>query len=325
MRWIRRIAVSFVMIFVVSSLTFFLIRLMPGNPVQVMYLQLVQKGVPASQALNQVRIILNIIPNQPLWEQYLDWLNQIIHGNLGQSIQQTGVPVTSLIFNALPWTLITVSIGLLISFIIGVVFGVLSASWRNSWVSGFIDNIGSVAHAVPQFVTAVALLYIFTVIVHWFPSSGAYDIVVNPGLNIPFIESFLYHMVLPVFTYVLTGFGSWTLLMKSSTITVLNEDFMMAARLRGLKPNKTMDYLAWNSILPLFTGFMLSLGAMFGGSIFIETTYAFPGIGNLLSTAIGTRDYPVMQGCFILTTGTIIFANLLADFAYAKLDPRITV
>lgn len=324
MKWIKRILMAIATVFVVASLTFFLVRLMPGSPVQVMYLQLIQKGVPASQAMDQVRIILNVIPNQPLWQQYIQWLGQIIRGNMGQSIMQTGVPVTHLIFNALPWTLITVSIGLLISFIIGVLFGVLSASWRERWSSSVIDNVGSVAHAIPQFVMAVALLYIFTVMIHWFPSSGAYSIDVVPGLNGPFILSFLYHMILPVFTYVLTGFGSWTLLMKASTVTVLKEDFMMAGRLRGLPQDTLMGYLGWNSILPLFTSFMISLGAMFGGSIFIEGTYAFPGIGNLLATAINTRDYPVMQGCFILTTATIIVANLLADFAYSKLDPRVT-
>ncbi|GGH82612.1 peptide/nickel transport system permease protein [Pullulanibacillus pueri] len=324
MKWINRIIMAILTVFVVASLTFFLVRLMPGSPVQVMYLELIQKGIPANQAMNQVNIILNVIPNEPLFQQYIHWLGQIIHGDMGQSIQQTGVPVIRLIFNALPWTLITVAIGLLISFFIGVLLGVLSAFVRERWTSSLIDNIGSVAHAIPQFVTAVALLYIFSVLVHWFPSSGAYSIEVFPGFNGPFIMSFLYHMALPVFTYVLTGFGAWTLQMKASTVSVLKEDFMMAARLRGLKQNTIMGYLGSNSILPLFTGLMLSLGAMFGGSVFIEGTYAFPGIGNLLATAINTRDYPVMQGCFILTTATIIFANLIADFAYTKLDPRIT-
>lgn len=318
-----RIGTSLLMILLVATLTFFLIRLMPGSPYQVLYHQLLVQGMSQQQAADQVRSLLNAMPNEPVITQYLQWLGQLVQGHLGTSISQTGVPVAGLIFNALPWTLVTISIGLVISFVIGVVFGVISAFKRNSWVSGLIDNVSSIAHAIPAYVTAVALLYLFNVVWHVFPSSGAYDIMVNPGFNIPFIMSFLYHMVLPVGTYVLTGLGSWELAMKATTITVMNDDFMMAARIRGLPRERLMSYLGWNSILPLFTGFMLSLGAMFGGSVFVEGTYAFPGIGNLFTAAINSRDYPVMEGCFLLTTTTIIVANIIADLMYSKLDPRI--
>lgn len=323
MKLLYRTVMAVVMVFVVSSITFFLIRLMPGNPIASMIVAFEQQGMTAEQAMNRVQLVMNLMPNQPIWQQYVDWLGQLVQGNLGQSIQQSGVPVSQLIFNALPWTLITVSVGLLISYIVGIVLGVVSAYVRDRWVSSFIDNFGSVAHAVPAFVTAVALLYVFTVVWHVFPSNGAYSITVLPGFNWPFILSFIYHMVLPTFTYVLTGFGSATLAMKASTITTLNEDFMMAARIRGLPQDKLMGYLGRNSILPLFTGFMLAIGGMFSGSIFIEGTYAFPGIGGLLNGAIGTRDYPVIEGCFMLTTATVIVANLLADLLYSKLDPRI--
>ena len=320
---VKRLGSSFLIIVIVTTMTFFLIRLMPGNPYQVMYHQFLTQGMNAQQAQDQVRSILNVSPNQPVWQQFIQWFTDLLHGSLGTSIQETGVPVTELIFNALPWTLVTVSIGLLLSFVIGIVLGVISATKRNSWLSGMIDNIGSIAHAVPAYVTAVALLYLFNVVWRIFPSSGAYGIMDTPGLNWSFIRSFLYHMALPVSTYVLTGFGSWELAMKSTTITVINDDFMMAARLRGLTRQTQMRYLGWNSILPLFTGFMLSLGGMFGGSIFIEGTYSFPGIGALFATSIGSRDYPVMEGCFLLTTTTIILANVIADMFYTKLDPRI--
>ena len=320
----RRLAISVGMIFVISSLTFFLVRMMPGNPYTVIFHQLVQKGMTPLQAQDQVRSIMNAMPNEPAYLQYFQWIKQLLHGNLGTSIEETGVPVAQLIFNALPWTLVTVSLGLVASFVIGVVLGVISATQRGTWVSNLIDNVGSVAHSIPVFVTAVALLYLFNVVWHVFPSSGAYGILETPGFNWAFISSFLYHITLPVGTYVLAGFGSWELAMKSTTIMVMNDDFMMAARIRGLPRDRQMNYLGWNSILPLFTLFMLSLGAMFGGSVFIESTYAFPGIGNLLATAVTGRDYPVMEGCFMLTTATIILANVVADFLYATLDPRIS-
>ena len=135
MKLLRRVAVSIVLIFVVSSLTFFLVRMMPGNPYTVMYHNLVMKGLSPLQAMDQVRGIMNAMPNQPVYIQYFEWLRQLVHGNLGTSIEETGVPVMELIFNALPWTLVTVSIGLFISFVIGVVLGVISASYRGTWLT----------------------------------------------------------------------------------------------------------------------------------------------------------------------------------------------
>jgi peptide/nickel transport system permease protein len=218
-----------------------------------------------------------------------------------------------------------VSVALAFSFVIGVALGVVSAWFRDRWVSSLLDNTGSIAHAVPNYVTGLALLYVFTVVWHIFPGTGAYSITANPGMNWPFIASALDHAVLPLVTYILSSFGAWLLTMKASTITVLSDDFMSAARMRGLKTGQLMDYLGWNAILPLFTAFMISLGAMFGGSVFIESTFGYPGIGLLLGTAVSTRDYPVMQGVFLVITATIIIANLVADYCYALLDPRITV
>jgi len=230
-----------------------------------------------------------------------------------------------LIFQGLPWTLTIVSLSLVLSFIIGIAFGVVSAWLRERWASPIIDNVASIAHAVPNYVTGLTLLYVFTVVWRVFPASGSYSILVTPGFNLPFILGIANHAVLPLATYILSGFGAWLLTMKSSTIGVLREDFMIASRMRGLGQGQMMGYLGWNAILPLFTGFMLSLGALFGGSVFIETTFGYPGVGLLLGTSVETRDYPVMQGCFLLITFTIILANLLADYGYSILDPRIKV
>lgn len=320
-----RLSQAIVTVFLVASLTFFLIRLMPGNPVMYIYESLIKKGLNPITAKMRVQLMIGMLPHQPIVRQYIEWLHQILRGDLGVSIQETGTPVLTLILHGLPWTLAIVSVALAVSFVIGIVLGVVSAWIRDHWLSSFIDNVGAIAHAIPNYVTGLALLYVFTVIWRVFPSTGAYSINVTPGFNGPFLASVASHAILPLVTYVLSSFGAWLLTMKSSTITVLRDDFMIAARMRGLTQGQLMDYLGWNAILPLFTAFMLSLGAMFGGSVFIESTFSYPGVGLLLSTAVSTRDYPVMQGCFLVITVTIIVANLIADYCYALLDPRIKV
>jgi peptide/nickel transport system permease protein len=320
-----RLAQAILTIYLVASLTFFLVRLMPGNPVIYMYETLIKSGINPVAARNRVKLMIGMLPHAPLWQQYVQWFHQIIRGDLGVSIQETGTPVITMIMHGLPWTLAIISVSLIISFILGISLGVISAWLRERWVSPTLDNLASIAHAVPNYVTGLALLYLFTVIWRVFPATGAYSILVTPGWNWPFIQSVVAHAILPLVTYVLSTFGAWLLTMKSSTIGMLREDFMAASRMRGLTQGQLMTYLGWNAILPLFTGFMLSLGAMFGGSVFIESTFAYPGVGLLLGTAVSTRDYPVMQGVFLVITVTIILANVIADYSYALLDPRIKV
>ncbi|WP_028963503.1 ABC transporter permease [Sulfobacillus thermosulfidooxidans] len=322
-RLLKRILAGIIMVLAVASFTFFLVRLMPGNPVEAKYNELIMRGMTPVQAMDQVRVMYGFIPHQPLWQQYVLYLNQIIHLNLGRSISYEGIPVLHIILGAAPWTIILVLTGLIASFIVGVLAGVIAAIKRSSPVGNALSLSGSILHGIPQFVMGLFLAYVFTTLWAIFPFGAPYNAALTPGFNWPFISSLVRHAILPVATYALSSYGGWLLTMKSSVITVLGDDFILASEVRGLKMSTHVKYIAHNAILPLFTVFALSIGFMFGGSLFIEDIFDYPGLGNLLLHAINARDYPLMSGAFLLITVAVIISNIFADFLYSVVDPRI--
>jgi peptide/nickel transport system permease protein len=322
-RLAKRIFSGIIMVLAVASFTFFLVRMMPGNPVAAKYNSLIMRGETPVQAMDQVRIMYGFIPHQPLWQQYLHYIVQILHLNLGTSISYEGVPVLHIILDAAPWTVILVMTGLLASFIVGVLAGVIAAVKRKDRTGSAITLSGSVMHGIPQFVMGLFLAYVFTTLWAILPFGSPYNAELTPGFTWPFISSLVRHAILPVATYALSSYGGWLLTMKSSVITVLGDDFILASEVRGLKAKTRVRYIAHNAILPLFTVFALSIGFMFGGSLFIEDIFDYPGLGNLLLHAIDSRDYPLMSGAFLLITVAVIIANILADFLYSVVDPRI--
>ncbi|MCY0878433.1 MAG: ABC transporter permease [Firmicutes bacterium] len=325
MRVVRRFGVSLLMIWMVMTITFFMIRLMPGNPIMDAYLSLLQQGVPSQEAMAQIHVLYDVYPNQSVLTQYVLYVWHLLHGNFGTSIVYAGRPVLPLILASAPWTLMLVSIGITISFFIGLFLGVLIALNRNTWFDNVMSQIASIFHGIPNYVTGFIFLYFFTVMLPWFPFGNIYGNTVTPGLNFPFIASVAYHSVLPIAAYVFGAFGTWTLSTKSAAVAVLGDDFIQADKIRGLTPGQQLDHLIHNSVLPLFTGFVLSLGMMFGGAVFIEETFTIPGLGYLIAQSTSQRDYPVMQGCFLLLSSAVILANFLADMLYSRIDPRIRV
>ncbi|QSO50716.1 ABC transporter permease [Alicyclobacillus curvatus] len=322
-RLAQKVIAGIIMVLVVASLTFFLVRLMPGDPVAAEYDKLVMNGMSPTQAMSQVRVMYGFIPHEPLWQQYLHYLGGLLHFNLGQSISYEGVPVLHIILAGAPWTLVLVFTGLLVSFIIGVLAGVIAAVKRSSPVGSILSVTGSLLHGIPQFVMGLLLAYLFATVWAIFPFGSPYNAEYTPGLNWPFISSIIRHAILPVATYALSSYGGWLLTMKSSVITVLGDDFILASEVRGIKPRIRTGYIAHNAILPLFTILTLSIGFMFGGSVFIEQIFDYPGLGQLLVTSIGVRDYPLMSGAFLLITVGVIIANIVTDLLYSVIDPRI--
>jgi len=147
---------------------------------------------------------------------------------------------------------------------------------------------------------------------------------VQPGFTSEFIGDAFFHAFLPIVTYLLTHTGIWMLTMKNSTLAALEEDYVTAARARGLSEGRiTTAYVGRNAILPLFTQFTISAGFILGGALFIEFIFVYQGLGWLLYNSINQRDYPIMQGVFLLITVSVVVANLLADLVYTRLDPRI--
>lgn len=320
----RRALGALFLIYVVITLSFFLIRLMPGNAIDALRAQLLQQGMPIDEINQRIQVLYGLNTKQPIIEQYGQYMGNLLHGDLGNSIMYSGRSVGAIIGSAIPWTILIVASSLVVSFVIGILLGVVAAYKRSSWYSNVITVVSAIASAVPNYIVAILLLYWLGDLHHWFPIGGAYDASVTPGFNLPFIGNVIQHAFLPFLSYTLTGFGGWMLGMKGSTASVLGEDYITAAKARGIPERRvTTDYVARNALLPMMTGLAISIGYMFGGSIFIETTFTYPGLGYYLITATNGRDYPLMMGCFILIIAAVIVANFLADLLYVKLDPRI--
>ena len=326
----RRLFKAVFTIFFVTSLTFFVLRLMPGSPIDVyIALQVGEYGMSYKDAAAAAAALFAINPDEPLYAQYFTYLGRLFRGNLGLSLVSPGSPVSGIILQYLPWTLFSVGLGLIIAFALGIALGMVMAYKRESVLDHILSGIGSLFHSVPNYLLALMIVVFFGIRLEWLPITrmrGSYSPGVNPELSVSFVLDALYHAALPIAVYVLTTIGSWMLIMKSSTLAALDEDYVTVAKARGLKDGRiTTAYVGRNAILPLFTQLAIAIGFVVGGSILVERIFQYQGIGLILGNVINQRDYPVMQGIFLVITFAVVVANLLADLLYSRLDPRIRV
>lgn len=321
----KRVATALFIIYVVISLSFFMIRLMPGNVMEFLENQLARQGnLTTQQIQQQVNAIYGVMPKAPAWKQYFQYMAHICQGNFGTSISHPGKSVSHIIAGALPWTIFSVGAALIVSFVIGIAVGTVMAATQDSRFTKFITLVVSFLSAVPNYLVAILLIYFLTDTHHLFPQGGAYEAGIPVGWNLPFITSVIRHSVLPITSYAIIGFGGWALQMKGSAISTLGSEYVRVAEARGLGRRRIMQsYVGRNSMLPQVTLLALSLGFMFGGSVFIEQFFNYPGIGYYLIGAVNARDYSLMMGCFVLITASVVFSNLLVDLLYPVIDPRI--
>ena len=321
----RRILMALVTIYVVVTISFYMVRLMPGNPIEFLEAQLEQQGgTSPDQVRQQVQAIYGVMPTGPLWKQYLTYVGDIFRGDFGVSLLNPGQSVLGIIAGALPWTVLLVGVSLLISYAIGLVIGTIMAAYPDSGFSRLMTGVVSFLSAVPNYLIAIVLIYLLADLHHLFPITGAYSNNTTPGFNLPFIGSVIYHALLPMAAYVIVSFGAWSLAMKGSVTTVLGADYVRAAEARGLGGRRvTQTYIGRNAMLPMVTNLAVSVGYLFGGAVFIETYFSYPGLGFRLISAVNSRDYSLMMGCFILITITVVVSNLVVDLIYPAVDPRI--
>ncbi|TMR09659.1 ABC transporter permease [Nonomuraea turkmeniaca] len=312
-----------VMILVVATISFFIVRSIPGDPVAAHTQKLIEQGMAPEAAAQATRVLYGFQPKGSLWEQYGDYLHGLLTFDLGQSVTHAGAPVTDVLAEAAKWTVLPVLAGTLLSFLVGIILGVYAAIKRTGKLGDALAISGSLLHGVPQYVLGLLLSAIFATLIPILPADGPVDILFEPGFNAGYIASLFDHAVLPVATYALAAYGGWILAMKSSVVTVLGDDFILAAELRGMKRSIIFRYIARNAILPLFTILALSLGLLLGGAVFIERIFNYPGLGLLLIESITMRDYALMGGAFLIITVSIIVANIVADLFYSVIDPRV--
>lgn len=327
---VRTVLQALVTIWAVVTFTFFLIRLMPGNPVEV-YVDFLmnQQNLTFEEAYARAALQFQFDPDTSPLTQYFEYMGNLLRGDIGQSITSTGTRVIDQIARFLPWTIFSVGLGLLISFTLGAVLGTIMAYKRNTFIDHALSLISSILSAVPNYIWGLMLLIVFGVQLRWFNVGelrGTYSPTLTPGFTLEFIGDVLRHALLPVLVYVTGSVGGWMLNMRNSTIGTLGEDYVNVARARGLTSSRILlAYVGRNASLPMFTLLAINIGFIIGGSVIIEELFVYKGIGSFLYWSITQRDYTSMQGVFLIITISVVVSNLMADLLYSRLDPRVRV
>lgn len=323
MNWlIKRVGQAIFTIWVVVTLSFLLIRFMPGGPLDYLRVQLRNQGLPPSTVNQYVQNYINITPDAPLWKQYLDYMFAIVQGDFGVSYW-TNEPVFETLAAAMPWTVFLMSIATFVTFGIGIALGSLMAYLEGSKFDSSMTVVSIVLTSIPYYVLAVMLVYVLGYQLSYFPTGGRVDASLSAGFNWPYVRSILYYAALPLLSMIIPGWGGTALSMRGNSISILGEDYLRVARLRGLSRRRiALRYVARNAMLPLYTGILISIGFMLGGSVILETIFNYTGIGYYLFEAVSSRDYPMMMGAFILITIAVVIGVLVADLTYHKIDPR---
>ena len=317
----RRLVFYLIPGFAAITINFLIPRLMPGDPVQLMFARF--QGRLDPRAFDAVKEQFGFVDG-PLWQQYLLYLRSIVRLDFGPSVLGFPVPATTLIWTSLRWTLFLAGIASILSFALGTLLGVVAAWRRGGAIDTYLLPVASVLGAFPYFWIALIAVYVLGFQLDLFPTSHAYNTALQQEwASLTFWRSVVYHMLLPLITVVVTATGGWLLGMRNNMIGVLSQDYIVMAEAKGLSDRRVMlTYAARNAILPSLTAFAMSFGFIIGGSLLTEIVFSYPGMGYTLLQAVNARDYPVMQGIFLMITATVLFANFIADMSYVLLDPR---
>jgi peptide/nickel transport system permease protein len=302
------------------TLKFFIPRMIPGDPVKSLLARF--QGQMNTDAIESLYVLFGIDKNASLWSQYVDYWKQLLHGDLGLSFSAFPTPVAEVIADALPWTLALIGVTTVISFFVGTGVGILAGWRRGSWVDGVLP-VTTFLSSVPYFWLGLLAIFLLTGPDSFFPASGGYDGAYVPAWDMYFIPSAIRHSLLPALTILITSVSGWILSMRNMMVTVSAEDYITVAHAKGLSDRRVaLSYAARNALLPNVSGFALALGFIVGGTLLVEIVFSYPGLGFLLFRAVGAKDYPLMQGIFLVITISVLVANLLADMVYLFLDPR---
>ncbi|GAA1827628.1 ABC transporter permease [Agromyces salentinus] len=318
--FLRRLGFYVITFWAAVTINFFIPRIMPGDPVRALIAK--NQGRISTDAEAALRTLFGLEKETTLWQQYLDYWGLILRGDLGTSFAYFPTPVADVIAGAIPWTIGLVGIATIISFTIGTVIGSGIGWRRGTWADSLLP-ISTFFSAVPYFWLALIAITIFSVTLGWFPASGSYDRSLVPTFSWEFIGSVIYYGTLPALTIVISSISGWILGMRNMMVTVSSEDYVTVAQAKGVSERTVLfGYAARNAILPQVSSFALSLGFIVGGTLIMEIVFSYQGIGYYLFTAVAAKDYPLMQGIFLVITVAVLFANIVADFVYGVLDPR---
>lgn len=322
--FISRVVQSIFTFVSVLTLTFALIRLMPGGPAALIKAQMEQSGrtFTEEEINNRVELLTNVNPDEPIPVAYVDYVTSVLSGDLGESIWYSRT-VMEILADAMPWTIYLSAVSLLLTYAIGIALGAMMAYTEGSRFDFGSSSTSIVITSIPFYVVAIALLWFLGYEAGWFPTGGRVAQEIDPGLTVDYVGSILSHSILPIAALTIAGFGGKALSMRGNSIQILGNDYLRVARLRGLSERRiSMRYVARNAILPMYTGIMISIGSLFGGSIILEQIFTYPGAGYYVFQSLGARDYPLLMGGFLFITLGVVFGIFVADLTYGLIDPR---
>lgn len=315
---LAKLAQLLFVLWAVATVLFFIFRLMPGDPLTAF---IEPTFTQAERDLLRQQFGLD----QPLFQQYLLYLVNLLHLNLGKSFFYRE-DVWKLVWDVFPNTIVLTLAALVSAYGVGIVLGAALAWKRNSLIEKISLPLVLMLRAAPEFWLGMVLLAVFSFSLGWLPSGGTLEAGTERGgfLSHMLSRDFLAHLFLPAMTLALYLVGLPVLLMRSTMLDVLNEDFVTLARMQGFSETTIMlRHAARNALLPVATAFTLGIGYSVGGNVVIETVFSWPGLGRLLVTAVQAHDYPLAQGAFLLIAVVTVTMNGLAELLYRLLDPRV--
>lgn len=318
---LKRLLQAIPLLLGIATITFIIVRLAPGDPMDMYLEQRVQRDVdPAVIELLRKKYGLD----QPLPVQYVKWIGNVARGDLGESFRYRR-PVATLIAERVPYTLQLAALALLMDALIGIALGIFSAVKQYSRADKAITLGSLVVYSIPGFWLALMLVLAFSVNLGWFPTSQTrsldYELLSAGGK----IADRLWHLALPVFVLGVASAAGTARYMRTKLLDVLSEEYVLAARARGLSERVViLQHALRNALIPIVTIYGLALPFLLGGAVLIEKVFAWPGMGLLAVEAIGARDYPVIMATSMIAAVLVVLGNLLADVTYALVDPRVS-
>jgi len=317
---IGKIGQALLTMFFILTFNFFLFRVMPGDPVTL--LTKTSNVELNAEQQQQLREHLGLL--EPLPQQYVTYIGNTVTGDLGVStFVDPGEKVSTIFFRDFPKTLVLVGTSTIASVALGLVLGI-RGGWRRGKALDISSMTGSlILYSMPEFVLGILFLLLFTKYLHLFPSGGYRSVGVE-YTGLAYVIDVLNHMFLPWITLTLAYIGEYYLVMRSSLLDVLGEEYITLARAKGIREKFVLRrHAVRNALLPTVTLVALSFGFVLGGAITVELVFSYPGVGKLSFDALDQKDFPVLQGTFLIFSVAVLIANLIADLLYGYLDPRV--
>ncbi|MEM3973940.1 MAG: ABC transporter permease [Ignisphaera sp.] len=316
----------FVFVYIIALLIVFLLpRYIPANPFATLLGRIISQYIWTPELIPEVyaRVLSYFAVDKPVYEQFLTFLKGAFVGDFGISISMFPRSVSDIIMMALPWTLALMVPATIVSWTLGNYIGAYASYKRGKTAEKIILGYSFIASFIPQYWLAMMLIFVFAYGLRLFPAFGGSSI--PPSLSLSFITDFLWHYTLPFLSIVIISIAGWMRSMRFVATPELGSDYIQFSESLGTRDGILFRYVLRNSLLPQVTGLALSLGSAIAGQALVEAVFGYPGLGYYLQMAIGSIDYPLIQGIFVILIATTYLANFLVDFIYVIIDPRIRI